>query len=401
MSFLRQSQPPARALRTQFRVRSTPRRADAQEESETPKECNWFTNLFTGAWALAAGAKSDVGADRSVTTRPPAASLATPEMTLRPEEESLPNVSAVQHVEASADGGGVSLPSDSTVTTYQLNHATPAQRRNVDSNLHKIEDQCQTVWLGNEVLGFKKCSSDSMRILEDVAEKDKVAVLLDMKVKADKTRNFCDDSEAVCAGNLGIQRRDMPQIQKVSAADTADEKIKAALLENLNHYADTEAVQHALRKCGRMELVRPYQDLFLPTLVKAGVRFAAAPTPVRVGQLIAVQEEIKAQKTWGIAAAYVSGAFNSLPQEGITCAVMVPDPDHPPANTDRLDVYVVDGHHRMSGYAVATSGNGYMNCNLMYVPEAQYDDMRSFFERSLSIPGVLRRDLQGNNVRGW
>lgn len=112
-----------------------------------------------------------------------------------------------------------------------------------------------------------------------------------------KAADICQTNPPVCHGNLGIPRKDMPQL--------ADDVI----------------------------------DSFLASFQKKGIKVTKATTPV--GQLKATQGEINAEKVNGMANAYKEGSY---------------DPSKKPIIVSK-DGYVLDGHHRWAAMLTMDPGN--------------------------------------------
>lgn len=297
------------------------------------------------------------------------------------------------------------LPPDATLTPFEMENATVQQYSDFPENLGIIEENQCSMWSGDEESGFTKCSQDDLYSLQSTpTDTEKVAVLADRLAHTSKTQSVCGSS-SICKGNLGRSRVDMPQAMDESVSDLANSsksKDRARgkyLAENLEHFQDHPLVKAAVERRGSAENVVPLEDLWIPALRENGAVVPDEKITVRSGKIRASQNEIKAQKTFGIAKAYLSG-WDDLPREGILCAAIVDDPNNPP-DPNSLEVFAVDGHHRMSGHQVATSGDGGMNCRMIYLPRSQYASMSDFYAESLTVPGNLRFDLQDNNVKAW
>ena len=455
MSFFRSTEPRvARAPRVQFAVKN-------QLGENKEEECGWIGNLLAGALAIGGGplpkpnvpkapqgneegfifrdstAKSPSGVNRALpntgdssalTIRGSGALAAPGSSALAPAIAGL-GIETEQQLRNQIDTHSNSLinaadfdeewnttpeqnpavafplPPDATTTPYELEHATMQQFRDFDVNLGIIEENQCSVWLGNEETGFNKCSANDLFSLQSTtSNSEKVVVLTERLARTSKSQSACDSS-SICRGNLGRSRVDMPQAMTESIYDLVnsskrkDQKRGTYLRENLEHFQDHPLMKAAVERRGGADNVVPLEDLWIPALQENGAVIPDEKITVRSGKIRASQNEIKAQKTFGIAKAYLTG-WDNLPREGILCAAIVDDPNNPP-DPNSLEVFAVDGHHRMSGHQVATSGDGGMNCRMIYLPRSRYASMSDFYAESLTIPGNLRFDLQDNNIQAW
>jgi len=148
----------------------------------------------------------------------------------------------------------------------------------------------------------------------------------------DKSADLCKINPPVCHDNLGITRDKMPQFP--------DNKVR---------------------------------DSFLDKLKASGVRVTEGK--VKVGQLKASQEEIQAEKTIGMAGAYLDGKF-----DGIKNAIVI-----------SKDGYIVDGHHRWAAL-LAVGANEEMNVIRVGMP------IRPLLDLVNDHPGVEKRSLTDPSI---
>lgn len=133
------------------------------------------------------------------------------------------------------------------------------------------------------------------------------------------THDLCDIHSHVCKGNLGLPRHQMPQIEdKTALQELLDSK-------DPGDRAKGKAIQQT---GGDPSSTSTILELFLRSLAESGVSIEKFKTPV--GKLRATQEEIRADKTFGMAVNHLKGDF----------------PDIGSAVVVSQDGYILDGHHR-------------------------------------------------------
>lgn len=118
----------------------------------------------------------------------------------------------------------------------------------------------------------------------------------------DKAADLCKINPSTCQGNLGIERKDMPQF-------------------------DTDSHPNVIKD-------------YLESFKKDGVK--VTETRKRVGDLKATQKEIQAQKAYGMADAYYKNKKGEIAWSPNKGAVVV-----------SKDGYVLDGHHRWAATVIA------------------------------------------------
>ena len=176
--------------------------------------------------------------------------------------------------------------------------------------------------------------------------------------------DICKMSPPVCEDNMGIYRSHMPQIP--------EESIKSLLKSEKE--GDRKKGQAAVDAGADPEDDRPMTEIFMDWLKGKGTKVSTGEK-VAVGQLKATQREIKAGKTFGMADAYFSGTY---------------DPTKKPIIVSS-DNHILDGHHRWAAMLTAD-------------PEAEMKvirvgmPMKKILEKSFSMPGVFRADLQDSVV---
>lgn len=185
----------------------------------------------------------------------------------------------------------------------------------------------------------------------------------------DSATDFCKVNKPACKGNLGITRDNMPQIM--------DKSVKALL--SSKKPADRKKGEAAVAAGADPESDVSTQDQWLDSLKKSGVKIN--DDEIEVGQLIASQAEIKAEKSYSIAKDFLTGKFNDLPDLPILVAR---DP-----KTGKTTV--IDGHHRYAGLLLADPTRK-MKVRVIEAP------IQEALEASFDVPGVFRMDLQDEIV---
>lgn len=408
--------------------------ANSNKESDI-EECNWVTNLFAGLLGLASTTNPGDLAIGKI-----AENLQVNPKTIHKllENETLDVLynQSVQRIisdrydkNASASDFGeewkrettvptlvaIISPKNATITYEQLigiedpppplkpsQNGESSWKKIWRENIERLKLNKCTLYEGDEEFGFTECSANEAYLLKHTSDKQQKLALLSDRLQSVAPHDSACKSTSICDGNLGIVRSKMPQAMEKSVAKLRKKgKTDRAryLEENLEHYKEDPLVQSVIKNGKTIEDIVPLDDLWIPYLVKSkGAFVPPKKVELRVGDIRCSQNEIKAQKTFGIAKAYLTG-WSSLPTDGILCAAIVDDVRNPGAAD--YTTYAVDGHHRLSGYSVATSGKGMMNCRMIYLPRKTYKTMEKFFQDSLTVPGILRFDLQDQNIRTW
>jgi hypothetical protein len=178
------------------------------------------------------------------------------------------------------------------------------------------------------------------------------------------TADVCKLSPAVCKGNLGVERASMPQIM-----DKPVSKLLAS-----KDALDRKKGQAAVDAGADPDDDRSVLDQFKTAIKKEGVKVAGNQRR-NVRDLKATQKEIKAEKTYSLADAYLKGEYDPT--------------EHPLILSD--DDYVLDGHHHYAAMITANP-DAEMKAVIMGLP------IRELLRRALEQPGVFRLDLQDNVV---
>jgi len=191
------------------------------------------------------------------------------------------------------------------------------------------------------------------------------AVFYQVKRGIHEAADICKMSPPVCEQNLGIERRNMPQIP--------EESVKKLLASDKE--SDRKLGQAAVDAGADPNDDRPMTEIFVDWLKKKGIKVTTGKK-IPVGQLKATQREIKAGKTFSMADAYYTGKY---------------DPTKKPIIVSS-DGYILDGHHRWASMITADP-SAEMEVIQIDMP------MRDILEKSFEMPGVFRADLQGNPVK--
>ena len=183
-----------------------------------------------------------------------------------------------------------------------------------------------------------------------------------VKEGIDKAQDICKLNPPVCRGNMGISRSSMPQIMEVS--------IKEMLTGT---ESDKKKAKAAIEMGADPESDKSIKDLLLDKLKARGV--AVTKKSVPAGRLKATQREIQADKTYGMADAYLRDKFDPADEE-----ILISSDNH-----------ILDGHHRWAALVIAHPDRS-MRVTQVDIP------MREFLHESFNMPGVFRADLQGDIV---
>jgi hypothetical protein len=165
---------------------------------------------------------------------------------------------------------------------------------------------------------------------------------------------------------MGITRDHMPQIM--------DKSVKELLASKKE--GDRKKGQAAVDAGANHDEDRSVMAVLMDDLKSEGVKISKTKVPV--GKLRATQREIKADKTYGMANAYLEG------NEGLLKAMENPI-------IISSDNHILDGHHRYS--AMLTADPTYeMNVIKVDMP------MKKFLTRSHEQAGVFRADINDNII---
>ena len=189
----------------------------------------------------------------------------------------------------------------------------------------------------------------------------------------------------VQCGNLGRSRSSMPQIMSKSYS----------VLTNQECYSREEAayLKSALRGIG-VEYAGGWQNRNVEYEWLKNYP-GTWSTKVDVRKLRASQREVKALKSYEIAVDYLEGRFDALPTMEILCA-QKPLEGGQRGRPNSNPIYIIDGHHRVFGYRLATGGRPGVEMAVKIIPA----DPETILERALQFPGVFVMDMEDRCVSG-
>ena len=201
----------------------------------------------------------------------------------------------------------------------------------------------------------------------------------------EKNANLCNNDASMCVGNLGRPRSRMPQImgktynQMIENKKSGSNAIEAEHLSKaLGHVAGWKDINVEEKWLGEYQSKNLIQD-----------------ARVDVRSLRASQMEVKALKSYKIAVDYLKGDFEQLPNIPILCAQKpLADGEAGPNNNP---IHIIDGHHRVYGYRVATMGEERVSKIAVRIIQ---EDPSKVLDDALNFEGVFAMDLQDNCVSG-
>lgn len=185
-----------------------------------------------------------------------------------------------------------------------------------------------------------------------------------IKKGIDDSSDVCKLSPPVCTENKGLTRDKMPQIEggksakEMLASDDELERKKGKAMVEAGADPDDD---------------RPVMRQLLDHLASNGAK--SKDTRIRVGELKATQQEIKADKTFGIADKYLKGDWDSLTEDP---KVMI-----------SRDGYILDGHHR---WAAVLTVDPHRTMNVVAIDM----DMDELLHEAASFPGVYQANFEGD-----
>ena len=208
---------------------------------------------------------------------------------------------------------------------------------------------------------------------DDVEAANAIALLVAADLQKDV--DFCKVAPPACAGNLGVPRHDMPQI----IGDSLAELLKPG---KEGDYPDKWKYDEIVKAGGDVsDHSLNMQDLFLKSLEADGIGVDRSGKPMKVGDLKATQQEIKAGKAASFAAYILADKFPN----GDECTLA----KSPIVVTS--DGYILDGHHRYAAVRLIGANKT--------IPTVQIDmPMADLLKRSLDFPGVYRADIQDKPI---
>lgn len=176
-----------------------------------------------------------------------------------------------------------------------------------------------------------------------------------------KGADICKLNPAVCEENLGLTRDKMPQIE-------GEKSVKQMLASD--NALDRKKGQAMVQAGADPESDKTVLQLMIDHLQTNGVKTSAQE--VSVGELLATQAEIKAEKVYGMADSYLKGKFPS-----ITDSVVV-----------SRDGHILDGHHRWAALLTIDPAKK-MKVKVIDM------DMRDLLAEAQAVPGVYTADFEG------
>lgn len=176
-----------------------------------------------------------------------------------------------------------------------------------------------------------------------------------------KGADICKLNPAVCEENLGLTRDKMPQIE-------GEKSVKQMLASD--NALDRKKGQAMVQAGADPESDKTVLQLMIDHLQTNGVKTSAQE--VSVGELLATQAEIKAEKVYGMADSYLKGKFPS-----ITDSVVV-----------SRDGHILDGHHRWAALLTIDPSKK-MKVKVIDM------DMRELLAEAQAVPGVYTADFEG------
>jgi len=190
------------------------------------------------------------------------------------------------------------------------------------------------------------------------------AVEIARKIKdgIDKAADICKMSPSVCQGNKGLTRDKMPQIEgeksvkDMLASDKPDEVAKGKAMVQAG--ADPKSDKTVL-------------GMLLDHLSENGIKTKEMKMPV--GKMKATQSEIKAQKVFGMADAFLKGKFPNIDDSVVVSK----------------DGHILDGHHRWAALLTVDPGRK------MKVKQIDMT-MDDLLKEAAAFPGVYKADFAGS-----
>lgn len=177
-----------------------------------------------------------------------------------------------------------------------------------------------------------------------------------------KGTDVCKVSPPVCAGNKGLTRDKMPQIE--------GEKSIKQMLESDNEL-DRKKGQAMVHAGADPDDDHPILHSLIRHLADHGVRTSESKVPV--GALKATQSEIKAEKVYGMADAFLKGKFDKIDQSVVVSR----------------DGYLLDGHHRWAAL-LTIDPTREMNVQVIDM------DMDDLLKEAQAVPGVYKANFEGD-----
>lgn len=176
-----------------------------------------------------------------------------------------------------------------------------------------------------------------------------------------QSADICKLDPSVCEQNLGLTRDKMPQIE-------GEQTIKQMLKGKPGEIAKAKAM---IQAGGDPDSDKTIMQQMVDHLEKNGVTTKNAEIPV--GKLKATQSEIKADKVFGMAQAYLKGKFPNIDDSVVVSS----------------DNHILDGHHRWAALLTIDPGR------TMKVKQIDMT-MKELLKEAASLPGVYQADFKGD-----
>ena len=206
--------------------------------------------------------------------------------------------------------------------------------------------------------------------LEVIGHDAAQAVEIARKVKEGikKGADICKMNPPVCQGNKGLSRDKMPQIEGEKTVKQMLEAVKKDGSPDEEARAKGKAmVQAGADPKSNKTIMQQMIDHFKENGIKT------KRTKAPVGMLKATQSEIKAEKTYGMADAFLKGKFNNIGDSVVVSR----------------DGHILDGHHRWAAL-------------LTIDPSREMDvqvidmDMDDLLREAQAVPGVYKANFEGS-----
>lgn len=199
--------------------------------------------------------------------------------------------------------------------------------------------------------------------LSIVGDDARQAVEIARKIKEGikKGADVCKLNPAICAGNLGLTRDKMPQIE-------GDKTVKQ-MLESSNEL-DKKKGQAMVHAGADPNSDKTILQHMLDHLEKHGVKTSRAEVPV--GSLNATQSEIKAEKVYQMADAHLKGKFDKIDDSVVVSK----------------DGHILDGHHRWAAL-LAIDPAKKMKVKVIDMT------MKDLLKEAQVVPGVYKANFEG------
>ena len=206
--------------------------------------------------------------------------------------------------------------------------------------------------------------------LEVVGNDAAQAVEIARKIKdgIKKGSDICKMNPPVCAGNKGLTRDKMPQIE----GDKTVKQMLKAVKKDGSPDEEARAKAKAMVQAGAdPDSDKTVMQQMIDHFKKNGVNTRRTKAPV--GMLKATQSEIKAEKTYGMADSYLKGKFDNIGDSVVVSR----------------DGHILDGHHRWAALLTVDPSRE-MNVQVIDM------DMDDLLREAQAVPGVYKADFEGN-----